>query len=655
MNEKFTLKSNYNPCGDQPEAIHKLLDGISKGNRLQVLLGVTGSGKTFTMANIINKLNKPALIIAHNKTLAAQLCNEFRELFPENRVEYFVSYYDYYQPEAYIPRSDTYIEKDMSINDEIDKLRHSATSSLGERSDVIIVASVSCIYGLGAPIEYFNSVVSIRPGDLIERDELIDKLVGIQYKRNDIDFLRSSFRVRGDSVEIFPASNTTTAIRCEFFGNEIERIVEFDVDSRKQICELNHAAIFPASHYILGDLRDEAIKQINIDLAERIKYFEDHGQLIEAQRIKERVRYDVEMISEMGYVNGVENYSRYFDGRAPGTAPFTLMDYFPNDYITFIDESHITIPQIRGMYNGDYARKKNLVEFGFRLPAAFDNRPLNFAEFNERIKQVICVSATPAEYELSNSAQIVEQVVRPTGLLEPPITIRSTNGQIDDLISKINKATGEGGRTLVTTLTKRMAEGLTNYLREHKIKVEYMHSEIKTLERIDIINRLRLGDIDVVVGINLLREGLDIPEVLLVVILDADKEGFLRSRSSLIQTVGRAARNKDARVIFYADNITGSMSAAIDETNRRRNKQIEYNIINRITPKTIIKPIKNTLIISKKTKQSEKLETKRDITREIERLTQEMQEASKNYDFESAIVLRDEILELKRKREQIQE
>ncbi|MDR0696684.1 MAG: excinuclease ABC subunit UvrB [Christensenellaceae bacterium] len=653
MSQKFLLKSKYNPCGDQPQAIAKLVDGINSGHRLQVLLGVTGSGKTFTMANIINKLNRPALIIAHNKTLAAQLCNEFRELFPDNRVEYFVSYYDYFQPEAYIPRSDTYIEKEIAINDEIDKLRHSATSSLGERQDVIIVSSVSCIYGLGAPVEYFKSVVSIRPNDIIDRDELIDKLVEIHYKRNDIDFARSTFRVRGDSVEIFPANNTTTAIRCEFFGNVIERIVEYDVDSRKLISELEHVAIFPASHYILGDLRDKAIEQINNDLTERIEYFRSHGKLIEAQRIKERVGYDVEMITEMGYVNGVENYSRYFDGRAPGTAPFTLMDYFPDDYITFIDESHITLPQIRGMYNGDRARKRNLVEFGFRLPAAFDNRPLNFDEFNKRVKQVICVSATPAEYELQNALQVVEQVVRPTGLLEPPISIRSTDGQIDDLISEINRATDSGGRVLVTTLTKRMAESLTSYLKEHKIKVEYMHSDIDTLDRIEIINKLRLGDIDVIVGINLLREGLDIPEVLLVAILDADKEGFLRSKSSLIQTVGRAARNKDAQVIFYADSITGSMRDAIEETNRRRNKQVEYNKTNGITPTTIIKPVRNTLIISKKPKTEMQFDTKRGITEEIERLMEKMMFASKNYDFETAILLRDEIRELKRKRDKI--
>ncbi|MDR2266949.1 MAG: excinuclease ABC subunit UvrB [Christensenellaceae bacterium] len=648
---KFSLESKYSPRGDQPAAIASLTAGIRDGDRLQVLLGVTGSGKTFTMANIINELQRPALVIAHNKTLAAQLCNEFRELFPKNRVEYFVSYYDYFQPEAYIPRSDTYIEKEMSINDEIDKLRHSATSSLGERRDVIIVASVSCIYGLGAPEEYFKSAVSLRPGDCIDRDILIDKLVAIQYKRNDIDFQRSTFRVRGDSLEIFPSNYAIVALRCEFFGDVIERVLEFDVASRKILCELNHVAIFPASHYVLGEEREVALEQIHSDMIERIHFFENNSQLIEAQRIKERVSYDLEMIKEMGYCNGIENYSRYFDGRKPGTAPFTLLDYFPSDYIAFVDESHITLPQIRGMYNGDAARKKNLVDFGFRLPAAYDNRPLNYDEFNKKIHQVICVSATPSDYELNRASRVAEQVVRPTGLMEPPIFIRKTEGQIDDLISEIDRATCQGGRVLVTTLTKRMSESLTNYLKEHNIKVEYMHSDIDTLDRIEIITRLRRGDIDVIVGINLLREGLDLPEVLLVAILDADKEGFLRSKSSLIQTVGRAARNKDARVIFYADNITGSMRDAIAETDRRRDIQIRYNKKYGIIPQTIIKPISNTLVISKKTDHSDStIKSKHEISSEIERLTGLMTTASAAFDFETAITLRDKIAELKRQR-----
>ncbi len=650
MREKrrFELVSKYSPCGDQEDAISKLTDGILSGERTQVLLGVTGSGKTFTMANVINRVQRPALIMAHNKTLAAQLCNEFRELFPNNRVEYFVSYYDYYQPEAYIPRSDTYIEKEMEVNDEIDKLRHSATSSLGERNDVIVVASVSCIYGLGAPEDYYRSVVSIREGENIDRDSVIDKLVAIQYKRSDIDFVRSTFRARGDFLEVFPASASNIALRIEFFDDVVERMVEFDIVTGKAINVVNHVAIFPASHYVVGsDKLEKTLEEIREDMIDQERFFTESGKLIEAQRIKERVSYDMEMMREMGYCSGIENYSRYFDGRKPGEPPFTLMDYFPDDFIIFVDESHITLPQVRGMYNGDRARKTNLVEYGFRLPAAFDNRPLNFDEFNSRFKQMICVSATPAEYELSLSNVVAEQLIRPTGLVDPEITVRKTEGQIDDLISEINGAIEKQGRVLVTTLTKKMAESLTNYLKEHHIKVQYMHSDIDTLERIDIITKLRKGEIDVIVGINLLREGLDIPEVLLVAILDADKEGFLRSRTSLIQTVGRAARNKDARVIMYADVITGSMREAIEETDRRRAKQLEYNRVNGITPKTIVKPIKNTLVISKKADDGERKLTKKEINAEIERLRGLMAVASSTYDFETAIQLRDRIAELK--------
>ena len=650
MREKraFELVSKYSPCGGQEDAISKLADGILSGERTQVLLGVTGSGKTFTMANVINRVQRPALVMAHNKTLAAQLCNEFRELFPNNRVEYFVSYYDYYQPEAYIPRSDTYIEKEMEVNDEIDKLRHSATSSLGERNDVIVVASVSCIYGLGAPEDYYRSVVSIREGDNIDRDSVIDKLVSIQYKRSDIDFVRSTFRARGDFLEVFPASASNIALRIEFFDDVVERMVEFDIVTGKAINVVNHVAIFPASHYVVGsDKLEKTLEEIREDMIEQERFFTDSGKLIEAQRIRERVSYDMEMIREMGYCSGIENYSRYFDGRKPGEPPFTLMDYFPDDFIIFVDESHITLPQVRGMYNGDRARKTNLVEYGFRLPAAFDNRPLNFDEFNNRFKQMICVSATPAEYELSLANVVAEQLIRPTGLVDPEITVRKTEGQIDDLISEINSAIEKEGRVLVTTLTKKMAESLTNYLKEHHIKVQYMHSDIDTLERIDIITKLRKGEIDVIVGINLLREGLDIPEVLLVAILDADKEGFLRSRTSLIQTVGRAARNKDARVIMYADVITGSMREAIEETERRRAKQLEYNRINGITPRTIVKPIKNTLVISKKADEGEHKLTKKEINAEIERLRGLMAVASSTYDFETAIQLRDRIAELK--------
>ena len=652
-NFPFKLTAPYSPSGDQTEAIKELVAGLNEGRRTQVLLGVTGSGKTFTMANVIARYGRPALVIAHNKTLAAQLCNEFRELFPENRVEYFVSYYDYYQPEAYIPRSDTYIEKEIAINDEIDKLRHSATSSLGERNDVIVVASVSCIYGLGAPEEYFKHTISLREGQEIDRDAVIDRLVNIQYARSEIDFIRGTFRARGDVLEIFPASQSTVAVRVEFFGDTIEKISEFDTVTSKPLNALKHVAIYPASHYVVGSENlERTLETISNDAAFRESEFVAENKLIEAQRIRERVNYDVEMIREMGYCNGIENYSRYFDGRRPGEPPFTLLDYFKGDFVVFIDESHITLPQIRGMYNGDRMRKTNLVEYGFRLPAAFDNRPLNFDEFNARIKQMICVSATPADYELSEAGgEVVEQLLRPTGLLEPPVSIRPISGQVDDLIGEINAAVEKDGRVLVTTLTKKMAESLTEYLKEHHIKVEYMHSDIDTLERIDIINRLRRKDIDVIVGINLLREGLDIPEVTLVAILDADKEGFLRSRTSLIQTIGRAARNKDARVIMYADTVTGSMREAIAETDRRRQKQIEYNLKHGITPKTIVKPIVNTLQISKKElEKSDKKMSKREINAEIEHLKGLMSSAAASYDFEGAIKLRDRIAELKRMR-----
>ena len=652
-NFPFKLTAPYSPSGDQAEAINELVAGLNEGRRTQVLLGVTGSGKTFTMANVIARYGRPALVIAHNKTLAAQLCNEFRELFPENRVEYFVSYYDYYQPEAYIPRSDTYIEKEIAISDEIDKLRHSATSSLGERNDVIVVASVSCIYGLGAPEEYFKHTISLREGQEIDRDAVIDRLVNIQYARSEIDFIRGTFRARGDVLEIFPASQSTVAVRVEFFGDTIEKISEFDTVTSKPLNALKHVAIYPASHYVVGSENlERTLETISNDAAFRESEFVAENKLIEAQRIRERVNYDVEMIREMGYCNGIENYSRYFDGRRPGEPPFTLLDYFKGDFVVFIDESHITLPQIRGMYNGDRMRKTNLVEYGFRLPAAFDNRPLNFDEFNARIKQMICVSATPADYELNEAGgEVVEQLLRPTGLLEPPVSIRPISGQVDDLIGEINAAVEKDGRVLVTTLTKKMAESLTEYLKEHHIKVEYMHSDIDTLERIDIINRLRRKDIDVIVGINLLREGLDIPEVTLVAILDADKEGFLRSRTSLIQTIGRAARNKEARVIMYADTVTGSMREAIEETDRRRQKQIEYNLKHGITPKTIVKPIVNTLQISKKElEKSDKKMSKREINAEIEHLKGLMSSAAASYDFEGAIKLRDRIAELKRMR-----
>jgi len=644
--ERFELAAPYKPCGDQPKAIDALVDCLNDGFRTGVLLGVTGSGKTFTIANVIDRVQRPALVIAHNKTLAAQLCNELRGFFPKNRVEYFVSYYDYYQPEAYVPRSDTYIEKELEINDEIDKLRHSATSSLCERRDVIVVASVSCIYGLGAPKEYYSLAISLRPGTEMDRDTLIDRLVSNQYKRSDLDFVRSTFRVRGDIVEIFPVQYSEVAVRVEFFGDTIERISEIDVVTGRPLSELNHINIFPASHYVVGGSMDEILTTIGSDMLKRVEEFETQGKLIEAQRIKERVSYDIEMIREVGYCNGIENYSRYLDGREPGTPPYTLLDFFPKDFVTFIDESHMTLPQIRGMYNGDKARKTNLVEYGFRLPAAYDNRPLNFNEFDGRVGQIICMSATPAPYEMERAAVVAEQLIRPTGLVDPEIFVKPVEGQIDDLIGEIRKTVDKGGRVLVTTLTKKMAESLTTYLKEHKIKVRYMHSDIDTLDRIEIIRALRSGEFHVLVGINLLREGLDLPEVMLVAILDADKEGFLRSDTALIQTIGRAARNTESHVIMYADTITGSMRRAIDETNRRREQQISFNKENNIIPKTVIKGITNTLEITKKVTKTEELKGV-DRSREIERLTGLMKAASAALDFELAIKLRDEISKLR--------
>ena len=648
--KKFILHSEYSPTGDQPQAIKSLTEGLEDGLREQVLVGVTGSGKTFTMANVIANVQRPTLVIAHNKTLAAQLCNELREFFPENRVEYFVSYYDYYQPESYIPSTDTYIEKDLSINDEIDKLRHSATCSLAERRDVIVVASVSCIYGLGAPEEYFALAISLREGMTLDRDELMRKLVSRQYERKDIDFTRSSFRVRGDVVEIFPASNDEIYIRVEFFGDEIDRICEEEVVSGKITSVLKHAVIFPASHYAVGSQKlMSAITEIESDLQEEVRAFQESGKLLEAQRLDQRTRYDIEMMKEVGYCSGVENYSRYFDGRKPGQPSFTLLDYFPENFLVFIDESHMTIPQIRAMYHGDYSRKTNLVNYGFRMRSAFDNRPLKFEEFDARVPQLICVSATPAEYELKEAGQVVEQIIRPTGLLDPEIEIRPVQGQIDDLLGEIKRVTSEKGRVLITTLTKRMSESLTDYLKEHGVKVRYMHSDIDTLERIDIVNGLRGGEFDVLCGINLLREGLDLPEVRLVAILDADKEGFLRSETSLIQTIGRAARNADGKVIMYADNITGSMRRAIDETNRRREVQSAYNREHNITPRTIQKEIKSSLAITQKQKQIDEHISADQIPAEIEKLKALMKVASNQLDFEKAIEIRDTINLLKRK------
>ncbi len=647
---KFELRSKFNPTGDQPQAIQSLTEGVLDGIRTQVLVGVTGSGKTFTMANVIKNVNRPTLVIAHNKTLAAQLCNEFKEFFPNNRVEYFVSYYDYYQPESYIPSTDTYIEKDMSLNDEIDKLRNSATSSLGERDDVIVVASVSCIYGLGAPEEYFRLAISLRPGMELERDALIKKLVEIQYARRDIDFQRSSFRVRGDTVEIFPASNSEIAIRVEFFGDEIDKICEEDALTGNIISELKHALIFPASQYAVGnDKMQSALSMIERDMRDEVKAFRDEGKLLEAQRLEQRTTYDLEMMREIGYCSGVENYSRYFDGRAPGEPSFTLLDYFPaGKFLVFIDESHITIPQIRAMYHGDRSRKENLVGYGFRLQSAYDNRPLTFEEFDGRVPQLICVSATPAPYELEQAGNTVEQIIRPTGLLDPEVSIRPTKTQIDDLLGEAKAVIAGGGRILVTTLTKKMAESLTDYLKEHGLKVRYMHSDIDALERIDIINGLRGGEFDVLCGINLLREGLDLPEVKLVAILDADKEGFLRSETSLVQTIGRAARNAEGRVIMYADEITGSMRRAIDETNRRRKIQSDYNTAHGIVPKTIIKEVKNSIGITGKKSSADDIKPA-DIPKEIEKLKALMKVASAQLDFEKAIEIRDTISQLKKK------
>ena len=645
----FQLKAPFAPTGDQPQAIEKLTQGVLDGIRTQVLVGVTGSGKTFTMANVIKNVGRPALVIAHNKTLAAQLCNEFRAFFPENRVEYFVSYYDYYQPESYIPSTDTYIEKDSSTNDEIDKLRNAATCSLGERDDVIVVSSVSCIYGLGAPEEFFRLGISLRPGQEMARDELLRRLVEIHYTRNDVDFKRSTFRVRGDVVEIFPASNSEVAVRVEFFGDEIDSISEIDVTTGKVLSGLRHAVIFPASHYAVGTERLlSALTMIEEDLKGEVKAFEGAGKLLEAQRLSQRTEHDLEMLREIGYCSGVENYSRYFDGRQPGEPSFTLLDYFPDNFLVFIDESHMTIPQIRAMYNGDLARKKNLVEYGFRMKSAYDNRPLTFEEFDARVPQMICVSATPAPYELEQAGQVVEQLIRPTGLLDPPVTVKPTKGQIDDLLSEVNTVVGQGGRVLVTTLTKRMAENLTDYLKENGVKVRYMHSDIDALERIDIVNGLRAGEFDVLCGINLLREGLDLPEVRLVAILDADKEGFLRSETSLVQTIGRAARNAEGRVIMYADEMTGSMERAIGETNRRRAIQQQYNEAHGIIPKTIVKSVAETLSVTTKAKRAADVK-KKDIPEEIEKLKAMMKIASSQLDFERAIEIREMINELRKR------
>lgn len=646
--KNFKLHAPFSASGDQPQAIEKLVDGFNEGLKDQVLLGVTGSGKTFTMANIIQKLNRPTLVIAHNKILAAQLCNEFREFFPENRVEFFVSYYDYYQPEAYIVSTDTYIEKDMSINDEIDKLRSSATSSLLERRDTIVVASVSCIYGLGSPEEYYNLHISLRKGDQVSREDIMRRLIDIQYVRSEMDFKRSTFRAKGDTLDIFPANQSEMAIRVLFFGDEIEKIFEFEPVSGTLINEVSYAAIYPATHYAVGNQRlVQAIKQISEDREKAIKKFNDEGKPLEAERIGQRVAYDIEMMSELGYCSGIENYSRYFDGRKPGEPPFTLIDYFPKDFLTIIDESHMTLPQIRAMYNGDKARKASLVDYGFRLEAAKDNRPLKFDEFNERLGQTLYVSATPAKYELEKAGQVVEQLLRPTGLLDPTIEVRPSKNQIPDLMNEIKQTIERNCRVIVTTLTKKMAESLTTYLSDHKFKVKYLHSEIDTMERVEIINGLRSGEFDVLVGINLLREGLDMPEVELVAILDADKEGFLRSEGALIQTVGRVARNANGRAIMYADEITDSMKRAINETARRRKIQMDYNQKHNIVPKTIVKQIKNTLEITKKVDDGKI--AKKDIPAEIERLTSMMKLASNALDFERAIELRNKISTLKKR------
>ena len=651
---KFKLVSPYAPTGDQPEAIKALTEGILRGDRMQTLLGVTGSGKTFTMANVIANVNRPTLVLAHNKTLAAQLCSEFREFFPENAVEYFVSYYDYYQPEAYIPGKDMYIEKDAMINDEIDMLRHSATSSIFERRDVIIVASVSCIYSLGDPEEYKKLVLALRPGMEITREQLIRKLIAISYDRNDINFVRDNFRVRGDTVEVFPASSGDKAIRIEFFGDEIDRISEINTVTGEVLRYLSYVPIYPATHYAVSDdKREAAINQIMQEMNERVEYFQSQNKYIEAQRISERVKYDMEMLREVGFCSGVENYSRVLAGRPAGSTPYTLLDYLPEDFVLFVDESHVSIPQVRGMSGGDTARKKNLIDFGFRLPSAYDNRPLKFEEFEEKINQAIFVSATPADYEKDNSTQIVEQIIRPTGLIDPSINVRPIEGQVDDLMGEIKLRASRNERVLVTTLTKKMAEDLTEYFENNGIKVRYIHFNVDTIERMEIIRDLRLGKFDVLVGINLLREGLDIPEVSLVAILDADKEGFLRAETSLIQTIGRAARNAEGKVIMYADKITGSMERAIKETNRRREIQSKYNAENGIVPNTIVKSVRDLIDISmddtaksRKKKNGAKL-TNKEKDELIEKLTKEMREAARHLEFEKAAFLRDKISEIR--------
>lgn len=644
----FKLVSDYKPTGDQPQAIEKLVDGVNKGYKEQTLLGVTGSGKTFTMANIIAKLNRPTLVLAHNKTLAGQLCAEFKEFFPENAVEYFVSYYDYYQPEAYIATTDTYIEKDSAINDEIDKLRHSATSALSERRDVIIVASVSCIYSLGDPIDYKSMVISLRTGMEKSRDDLIAKLVEIQYERNDINFIRNKFRVRGDIVEIFPVYSNDTAIRVEFFGDEIDRISEINALTGVVKNVVSHVAIYPASHYVVSpEKMEDALQKINNEMELQVAEFEKQGKLIEAQRIRQRTEYDMEMLRETGFCKGIENYSAIMSGRKPGEPPFTLLDYFPDDYVLFVDESHVTLPQVRGMYGGDRSRKESLINFGFRLPSAYDNRPLTFNEFYDKTRQKIFVSATPGPFEAEKSVQVAEQVIRPTGLLDPEIFVRGTDGQIDDLISEINIRIEKKERVLVTTLTKKMAENLTDYLSGHGIKVRYMHYDIDTIERMELIRDLRLGEFDVLVGINLLREGLDIPEVSLIAILDADKEGFLRSETSLVQIIGRAARNANGQVIMYADTVTKSMERAIEETYRRREKQIAYNEEHGIIPQTITKDVREILEISSRDKSGKKRMSREEKQKLIVRLTEEMKAAAKILEFEHAAYLRDKIEKLK--------
>ena len=661
--DHFELHSEYAPTGDQPQAIEKLVQGFKEGNQFETLLGVTGSGKTFTMANVIQQLNKPTLILAHNKTLAAQLYGEMKEFFSNNAVEYFVSYYDYYQPEAYVPSSDTYIEKDSAINDEIDKLRHSATAALSERSDVIIVSSVSCIYGLGSPIDYQEMVISLRPGMLKDRDEVIRKLIDIQYVRNDMDFKRGTFRVRGDVVEIFPANATDTAVRVEFFGDEIDRITEFDALTGNVKARLEHVAIFPASHYVVApEKMEKAICAIEEELKERVEWFKREDKLLEAQRIAERTKFDIEMMRETGFCSGIENYSRHLSGLKPGEPPHTLLDYFPDDFLMIVDESHITIPQVRGMYAGDQSRKTTLVDYGFRLPSAKDNRPLNFDEFESHISQMLFVSATPNVYEGEHELLRAEQVIRPTGLLDPEISVRPVEGQIDDLISEVNKEIEHGHKVLITTLTKRMAEDLTDYMKELGIRVRYLHSDIDTLERSEIVRNLRLNVFDVLVGINLLREGLDIPEITLVAILDADKEGFLRSETSLIQTIGRAARNTEGHVIMYADRITDSMNKAITETNRRRAIQQAYNEAHGITPKTIQKAVRDLISISEAADKSEESFIKdaesmsyKELNTTIRKLTKQMHSAAAELDFEKAAMLRDKIMELKKMLHEIEE